>query len=152
MATATVTNAYVLSIMQAQDGTPKNLDVSYFKIGEGGWETSGASQVPRTPDPTLTDVDAIENPARYPADSRYVFQKSISADKISITGADTIEVECYVDSGEANDDGFGNSPEFFEVGIFDSDNTMICYLTFEKQTKDDRRALRHTVTIQRTIV
>ena len=70
----------------------------------------------------------------------------------NITGADTIEVECFVDTSEANDDGYGNSPEFFELGVFDSDDTMICYLTFQKQTKDDRRALRHTVTIQRTIV
>ena len=59
---------------------------------------------------------------------------------------------CKNDCYGKYDDGFGNPPEFWEVGIFDNDNVMIAYLTFDKQTKDDRRALRHLVTIQRTIV
>ena len=152
MATATITDAYITQIQNVQAGTSADLGISYFKIAEGGWRLSGAVRVPRTPNPSLTDVDAIDNPGRYPLDSRFVFQKAITPDRIIITGANTIEVECFVDTSEANLDSFGNPPEFWEIGLFDGDDVMIAYVTFDKQLKDDRRALRHFITIQRTIV
>jgi hypothetical protein len=152
MAQATITTAYIAAVQNAQDGLAPDLGISYFKIAEGGWRLAGASKVPRTPDPLLSDVDALANPGRYPLDSRYVFQKSITPDRINITGANFIEIECFVDTSEANDDGFGNPPEFWEIGVFDADGTLVAYVTFDKQTKDDRRALRHLLTIQRTIV
>ena len=152
MAEATVTDAYINSVMNAQDGLAPDLGIAYFKISEGGWRLQAAARVPRTPDPALTDVDAIINPGRYPIDSRFVFQKPITADRINIVSTTQIQVECFVDTSEANDDGFGNAPEFWEVGVFDNDGVMIAHETFDKQTKDDRRALRHLITIQRTLV
>ena len=153
MASTTVTNAYIQQAMNAQDLQSVDLGISYFKISEGGWEdVGGGVKAARTPDPTLTDVDAIINPGRYPADSRFVFQKSIPATAINVISSTEIEIQCFVGSAEANDDGNGNSPEFWELGIFAADGTMIVHHTFDQQTKDDRRALRHIITITRSLV
>ena len=119
--------------------------ISYFKISEGGWEDPGSGRVARTPDETLTDVDAIINPGRYAADERYVFTKSFVGGDIVFSSPTTVSCTCLLDFGDANDDGYGNDPEFWEIGIFDSDDNMLAHGTFPQQTKNISVQLSNTV-------
>jgi hypothetical protein len=143
MASTVITDAMLVRASEVEGQGASPLGVGYFKIGEGGWELDGISQVPRTPDTSLTDLDCLENPLRYPAAGRYVFQKTISETSIQVLGSGVVEISCAVSAGEANDDGNGNAPEFWEIGIFTSDGVMLAYRTFDKQTKYSDRALRH---------
>lgn len=147
MAETVITDGMLVRASEAQGQSGLPLAVGYFKIGEGGWVLSGISQVTRTPDPALTDLDCVENPSRYPASGRYVFQKNIGPTSITVVGDGVVDISCDVTPSEANDDGFGNAPEFWEVGIFTSDGVMLAYRTFNKQTKNSSRALRHVFTL-----
>jgi len=109
-----------------------------FKIGEGGWQyTVPPTKVPKSPNPSLTDLDCVENPGSYPVDSRFVFPSiGVKAfNSILFVAPNIVRIECVVDFGEANDDGFGNPPEFWEFAIFDSAGHMVAYFTFPVDTK-----------------
>lgn len=117
-----------------------------FKFGEGGWQTSGSVQEARTPDETLTDLDAIENPGRYAVDERYTFSKAFAVGWVTYDAvARTCKCRCFLDYAEANNDGSGNDPEFWELGVFDGDGDMIGYVTFQKETKNALKQLEHYV-------
>lgn len=112
-----------------------------FKVGEGGWVDPGSGRVPRTPDPALTNLDVIINPAWYPPpdDAYYptpaaAYKAFVPAD-ISFVGPSTIRLRCRLEAGEFNDDGHGNNPEIWELGVFDADGDMLAYFTFPKQVK-----------------
>lgn len=138
-----------------------------FKIGEGGWVDPGSGAVPRTPDDTLRresapliqDLDAIVDPTRplidqrYPADSLFTFEKDLDDTDFSFEAPSTLRITCLLDFGEANDDGFGNDPEFWEIGIFcdhpeeAGEQLMIGYATFPKETKNVSKQIENLVRI-----
>lgn len=107
-----------------------------FRIGEGGW-VNIPPKVPKAPSPALSDLDCVENPASYPADSRYAFPAVGAKAFSSVTwvAPNIVRLECVVDFTEANDDGSGNPPEFWELGVFDSGGHMVAYFTFPVDTK-----------------
>lgn len=121
--------------------------IDEFRVGEGGWVTTPSGREPRDPTdpgplsnrgPILTDLDATTNPADYPSDSRGTFNKSLGVGDFSVTssgGTTTLEATCVLDFGEFNDDGEGNFPEIFEIGLFTSDG-MVAYGTFPAVKKD----------------
>ncbi len=117
-----------------------------FRIGEGGW-VDIPPKVPKTPNPTLSDLDAAENPGTYPVDSRFVFPAvGAKAFKSIIQVApNVVRLECEVDFGEANDDGFGNDPEFWELGVFDSAGHMVAYFTFPVDVKNNLNQLLYEI-------
>ncbi len=95
-----------------------------FKIGQGGWVLNQASaQVPRTPDPTLTDLDCILDvtrpPAqqRYPATGRQFFEKNLISSNFSIQLPSTLVVQCLMDTGEPTAT-LGNLAALWEIGLF----------------------------------
>jgi hypothetical protein len=104
-----------------------------FKIGEGGW-VDVPPKVPKSPDPSLTDLDCVINPGSYPVDSRYVFGPK-AFHSITWVSPSVIRLECLLDFTEANDDGFGNPPEFWELGVYDSAGNMVAYFTFPVEIK-----------------
>jgi hypothetical protein len=114
-------------------------------IGEGGWQyVVPPTKVRRVPDPTFTNVDAILDAARppasqrYAADERFVFMKNFAAGDVLWVAPSVVQLTCLLDFGDANDDGFGNPPEFWEIGIFDQPGgggNMVAYFTMDKQTK-----------------
>lgn len=147
-----------------------------FKIGEGGWIDTGAGKVPRIPDPDLRrlagptdasgsflqDLDAIvdvdrgvvSQPQRYGTEERFVFEKTFVTSDISFQAPSTLRLRCFLDLGEANDDGFTNDPEFWEIGIFTDhpdnpgvDKLMIAYGTFPQEIKDASVRLENLVLI-----
>jgi len=123
--------------------------ISYFKFEEGGWIDPGGGRERRDPAAHVaeTDVDAIANPGRYGADEKFVFQKSFVAGDITFVGPSTIRLRCFLDFGEANDDGFANDPEFWGLAVFDSDDNMLVYATFPKQTKNNAVQLTEFVNL-----
>lgn len=113
--------------------------ITSFKVGEGGWENTPGGQARRDPTdpgpantrgPTLTDLDCIVNPADYPVDSRGNFSKGLALVNFAFTGNTTLEATCFLDFGEFNDDGHGNFPEMYEIGLFNSASEMVAYGTF----------------------
>lgn len=135
-----VTDDALTFLPQMWAGLATFREIDEFKVGEGGWITTSGGTVPRDPDPTLTDLDAIVNPSRYPSDSVGTFTKSLAGAGISYdNGTKTLIVPCALDFGEFNDDGFGNSPQIYEIGLFSlhptSGRIMVAYGTFPEVAK-----------------
>jgi hypothetical protein len=124
---------------------------SYFKIGCGGWTDSSGTKEPI--DPTtkkgLTDLDCIENSGSYPAASQYYFQKSLTSGDIAYEADRKSRGTCTISFTEANDDGLGNPPEFWEIGIFDENDVMVVYGTFPKETKTSDKEIEKEIRIFR---
>ena len=144
-----------------------------FKVGEGGWIDPGGGPVPRPPDPTLRviaappndvqDLDAIVDPTRplisqrYPATSIATFEKALIPANFTYLAPSTIQVRCFLDFGDFNDDGFANSPEIWEIGIFSdhpsfsravigtpgAKRLMVAYGTIPKEIKDATKQIEH---------
>lgn len=141
MILCTITDAALLKYPREQGGLQVFKAVSYFKVGEGGWVDPGTGKVRRTPDPTLTDLDCIVNPSRYPVDSRFTFQKTLQPNVDMVIDAGALKMTCTLAQLEANDDGLGNNPEFWEIGIFDEDDVMLIYATMPEQIKSNAGAI-----------
>lgn len=107
----------------------------HFKIGEGGFIFNGTGNVPKTPNPALTDIEATGAPGDF------YFQKDFSPADIAFIAPSMIRFRCKVLPTEANDDGNGENPKFFEIGIFDQNNNMMGYCTFDEQTKNAAKTL-----------
>jgi len=138
-----------LARIYANDATlgPFRLPLS-FKMGEGGWTDPGSGKEPIPPDVTLTDVTALS----FPAGSQYIFSKDLTGADLTFTSPTRCEIRCFVTSGEANDDGLGNPPEFFELGVFDDTiangfGNMLVYSTFPIEVKTASKALEHLIFI-----
>lgn len=141
---------------------------THFKVGEGGWTDPGTGAIPRTPpesdlryasgpDVGLQDIDALVDPfraaadQRYPTDSRASFTKALIPSDFSFVAPNILRVRLFLDFGEFNDDGFGNSPEIWEAAVFSPHPTvsgkllMVGYTTFPKVTKDAGRQLENAI-------
>jgi len=145
--------------------------VKFFKVGEGGWVDPGSGKERRTPDPSLRrlsspliqDLDAVVDATRAPAAQRYAateratFKKDLTSSDLSFTSPSTLEIECLLDFSDFNDDGYGNDPEIWEIGIFTDhpeesglgvdEGLMIAYGTFPLEVKDSTKQILHIVRI-----
>lgn len=115
---------------------------TYFKIGMGGYIVTPAGRTPKDPDPTLTDVEADDTPGNI-----YIQKNLVSTDFtfIDVDGGGIMQIRTRLEPGEGNDDGTGNSPRFFEVGVFDQNNVMLIYATFAEESKSDSKILSNNV-------
>jgi hypothetical protein len=122
---------------------------SYFKVGMGGWINPGSGEVPRAPDPTLTDLDVIVNPGRYPG----LPPNPYSANILLLSGSfvyeapTTLRSNCVLDFGDYNDDGTGANPKIWEIGLYDSAGTMIAYGTFPQEVKINTNQVENIVRV-----
>lgn len=141
--------------------------ITSFKIGEGGWIDPGSGRVRRDPpeddlrriDNNIQDIDAIVDPTRpimsqrYPAVDRASFEKALVLADFTYESLTTLRVRCFLDFGEFNDDGFGNDPEIWEIGLFSDHPTasgeklMVAYGTFPVETKNVTKQLENIVRI-----
>jgi hypothetical protein len=141
---AVVTNAWRAKLAQIYaDAASFSLPAS-FKIGEGGWTNPGGGKEPIPPSVTLTDVTA----AGYPSGSQYVFAKNLAGGDLTFTSPSRLQIRCFVAATDANDDGFGAAPEFFELAVFDGPlgtGTMLVYSTFPIEIKTDSKSLEHLI-------
>lgn len=113
------------------------MSVKYFKIGEGGWISDGINKIPKNPNPALTDIEADGSPGNS------YFQKNIATNKVLFIAPSTAQIDCTLEISEGNDNGLGESPQYFEIGLFDEYDNMIVYATFPGETKNDVKILRH---------
>lgn len=109
--------------------------ITSFTVGEGGWETTPGGQVPRDPTdegplsnrgPTLTDLDAIENPSDYPASSQDTYAKALVPGDFAYTGNTVLEATCFLDFAEPP----ATTLELYEIGLFNVSGEMVAYGTF----------------------
>lgn len=112
---------------------------SYFRIGMGGWYTTPEGRVPKDPDPSLSNLEADGSPGNI------WVQKTLTPADFLFLSPSTMQIRCLLSPMEGNDDGLGNSPRFFEVGIFDDYGTMVIYATFPEQTKAANKLLTNFV-------
>ena len=75
----------------------------------------------------------------------YTFRKTLNAGDVTLLSSvpAIVEVDAIVLAGEANADQLGNNPEFFELGLYDSNGVMVAYLTFDLETKSGGVQLNH---------
>lgn len=112
--------------------------IDSFKVGEGGFKVEALGNVPRTPDPTLTDLDIIENPGRYTVNTTPTFSKALGGGAFAVattTNGAELTATCTLLAGEYNDDGDGNFPQIYEIGLF-AGSVMVAYGTFAEQLKN----------------
>jgi len=148
-------------------GVSWNPVFTHFKIGEGGWIDPGGGKVPRTPDaalrrlssPLIQDLDAVVDPTRAVIDQRYAsqeratFEKALVPTDFLFEAPTIIRVRCLLDFAEFNDDGFGNDPNLYEIGIYSDHPTesgeklMVAYATFPLQVKDNSKQIENLVRI-----
>lgn len=134
--------------------------VSFFRIGEGGWQTPGP--VRRDPDRTFTDLDLILDPGRgvprYNTGTSYsYFQKSLLPGDIVFEGPTTLKVRCFLDFGDYNAKSSGTvvynygslsaNPQMWELAVYDAASNMLAYGTFPQQTKDGTKQIQNDVRI-----
>ena len=141
---AVVTDAWRTKLAQIYSGDATFSAPASFVIGEGGWQDPGSGKEPLPPDATLTALTA----SGYPVGSTYTFPKNLAGGDVTFTSPTRLEIRCFVDASEANDDGSGAAPEFFELGIFDGSlgtGTMLVYSTFPIEIKTASKALEHVI-------
>jgi hypothetical protein len=148
--------------------------IKFFKVGEGGWVDPGSGRERRTPDASLRklttdgtpaaylqDLDAVVDATRAPIDQRYAsteratFKKDLSSSDFAFISPSIIEIDCLLDFSDFNDDGYGNDPEIWEIGIFADfpeagglsadQGLMVAYGTFPKEVKDNTKQILNVV-------
>lgn len=149
--------------------------ISYFRVGEGGWQTLGVRT--RRTDlvefKSFTDLDIILDagrpgnglgPKRYNVgESLGYYQKSFAPGDLSFTGPNLMVCRCYLDFPEYNSkqppapggstaliyDAGGpySTPELWEIGIYDAGNNLIAYGTMPKEDKNGAKPVENIVRI-----
>lgn len=129
-------------------GVVATTGMAFFKIGEGGFVTQiGGLQVPADPDNTgdgYSSLDDIEAKGKF-VNGLFLFQKALTLADLTIDGQRVLFVRCLVDYAEANDDGLGAAPKFYEVGVYDSNSVLVAYGTFPEEEKTPLRQVERIV-------
>jgi len=108
------------------------------------------ANVPRMPDASRTMLESQED-TQGPdgGSSLYTFSKSIQLSDIVFMGSGTgrIKVTVSLSEPEGLSDGmaWGGMPYYFEGGIFDAQDVLLAYFTFEKEGKTGGTTIVHTV-------
>lgn len=85
----------------------------------------------KAPSAALTDLESEGDP------NLYTFTKEFASGDITFIEAGRGRINClvFLDLWEGIDDGTGNTPYFFEGGLFNSGDELIAYFTFSKLKK-----------------
>lgn len=212
---AVVTDGYhsLVSRVYSRDVVEVQVEITSYKIGEGGFQVVGPAREPVTPDPTLTDlasegavlsgqcnfsfgsatvtgvgtaflaevspgdfikpagtdiwgevlavpgnttitltavfggITALLAEGRVAEEPWFTFRKAILAAEVVWIAPNVARITASVLAGEANDDGLGNPPDFFELGLFDANDVMVVYMTMPLETKVPGVVLGHIIDI-----
>jgi hypothetical protein len=137
-----------------------------FKIGEGGWvfDPLLLVNVPRAPDPGLTDLDIVMDTARILPDKRYnvgdslgYFEKSMVLLDFVYEFPSTLKSSCLLTFIEYNTKDAGTlvydaggpygPPQIYEIGMFDQNNVMVAYGTFPLEVKTGANQIENIIRI-----
>ncbi len=79
----------------------------------------------------------------------FTFEKDLESSDISLRGPGwaTARIAVNLTAPEGIDDGdsFGGTPYYFEGGIFDEDDVLLVYFTFDKERKTGASIIAHTI-------
>lgn len=145
-------------------GTPAaRMLFHHFKIGEGGYQLSGGIKVPKVPGELSTELESVSFGAEFgvgtcPADSSAYggwLRRDFSPGDVTDDGAGTVEVTILLEATEPllDDDksllsaNCGNPPELFELGIYDEDDVLITYCTFDEVVKTSGKQIQFTIIV-----
>jgi len=130
------------SLIGVLGGFP-HTELDFFQIGEGGFVETINGRVPKNPDPSRTELEATG------VAGDFLFEKAFTASDLQFIASPSprVQVTAFVGLAEANDDGLGDSPRFFEIGLFDQDRNLLVYGTFPEETKSPDKTLNHIITI-----
>ena len=113
-------------------GSATGLDITNFELGEGGWQILLGNRVPKTPDPTRTDLEANTQP------SEFLYNKAFGIGEVVVLG-ETTTVTISLAANEVGLDGNGlldgTNPHMYELGLFDSNGDLVVYCTFDEIVK-----------------
>jgi hypothetical protein len=114
-----------------------------FKYGEGGFIQTINGKIPKDPSDgvDLLDVEAASDP------NLFVYTKNFVVTDLTFFAPSTMQCRCRLVELEANDNGFGDNPGFFELGIFDNNDNLMAYTTFAEQTKTSNKIITNFVQI-----
>lgn len=114
-----------------------------FKYGEGGFITTINGKIPKDPADgvTLLDVEAAADP------SLFYYSKNLVLSDCTFIAPSTMQIRCRLVEIEANDNGFGDNPHFFEAGVFDNNGNLMIYTTFAEQTKTANKILSNFIQV-----
>ena len=151
---AVITDDARLYLPQMWGGLLPFQEINYFKVGEGGWIDPGTGRERRVPVPNLRrfdsgiqDLDAVVDTTRAVIDQRYgsteraFYGKALLSTDMSFIAPSQLEIRCLLTDGEFVDDGYGNSPEIWEIGVYSDhpvysgQRLMIAYGTVTRQVK-----------------
>lgn len=138
----------------AAAGGSYNGAITDWAVGEGGYLTIGATKVPKTPSPALTDTEASIAPAtvatsatglRFPG----VFGVGdVVAAGSTITATITLNAtEVGLDNNSKLTGNAGNPPQLFEIMLFDAVGDAVAYCTFDQVVKVAGTAVTLTLTL-----
>lgn len=120
---AVLTQRGANALAQIQMGMIATTGLAFFRIGEGGYTLSGSTYFPKEPTNVQTVLDS-DDPALIPGitiqigHTPYVFQKSFTPDNFTVESTVIARTDAQVDFLEANDNGIGGAPKFFEIGMY----------------------------------
>jgi hypothetical protein len=120
---AVLTQRGATALAQIQMGQITTTGLSHFRIGEGGYVLSGSTYFPKEPTNVQTVLDS-DDPALIPVitaqigHTPYVFQKALMPDDFTLESVVVARTDALVDFAEANDNGIGGAPKFFEIGLY----------------------------------
>jgi hypothetical protein len=142
-------------------GGPPSLIFDHWKIGEGGWIAAGPLKVPKTPPDIQTDLDAVISGGQFGVDpcpsGTYggYLERAFSAGEVTDDNAGTVTINVSLAAIEPllDDDksllpgNCGNAPELYEIGIFDADDTLVVYCTFDEVVKTSGKEVQFTIIV-----
>jgi hypothetical protein len=120
---AVLTQRGANALAQIQLGKITTTGLSFFRIGEGGYTLSGPTYFPKEPTNVQTVLDS-DDPLLIPGitlqigHTPYVFQKSFVPADLFVESTVIARANALIDFLEANDNGIGGAPEFFEIGFY----------------------------------
>lgn len=141
--------------------TQEQMAISWFAVGEGGYQVVGSRRLPKVPDASRTSLEATIPSTNVGGESSTgcIFTKALDPSAVSISGSD-VEVVCVLDAIELDLDehshltgNLGGDPILFEIGLYDGDPsvgpaTLLAYCTFDEIVKTSGRRVQLTLNIR----
>jgi len=94
---------------------------------------------PNEPNRFQTDLDSVED------SGLYTFTKTIDPSDIVFMGGGVVRITVRVELSEANDDGNGDPPCFFEGGLYTDNDVLVAYFTMYGTRKDSSVSIAQAI-------
>ena len=161
--TGVFTTAYLnkLAKLSADDLITAAADLKFasFRVGEGGYTTSGGIKIPKTPLASRTGIEATIDRTLACASNNSAtgtfYPQALADSDVTEDSGGTVTVDCTLASVIADfDDTYshltgncGNPPKLMEIGIYDANGTLAIYCTYDEVEKVNGTSIEIVVTV-----